>query len=258
MKKIQCLFQREFLTCVGGRGTEAVLRETVTQGCEGVLRGEGFATAKYDGTACMVKNDVLYKRYDAKAGKSPPAGAIPCCEPDPVTGHWPHWLPVGIGPEDKWMAAAWATSAPLRDGTYEFCGPHVQGNPYGADRDWFQPHGSIVLSDEHLPVRSFSRIRQFFAEATVPLEGLVFWRDDWSEPWCKIRRADFGLPWPSAPPWPTEFPPTIPAPPPDADKRDWRGIAAVVGRPYPAEAACLDHAPHQTCIHCRDMPPELD
>lgn len=81
MKKMPCLFQRTF----HGHDSATLLRE-VTPGCEWVLAGEGVASRKWDGTACMVKDGALYKRYDAKRGKTPPPGAIPCGDPDPVTG----------------------------------------------------------------------------------------------------------------------------------------------------------------------------
>jgi hypothetical protein len=93
MKKIPCLFQREFRPREGGRGVEAVLLETVTPGLEWVLAGEGIATRKWDGTACMVRDGALWRRYDAKRDKPAPSGGIPCDEPDEKTGHWPHWVP---------------------------------------------------------------------------------------------------------------------------------------------------------------------
>lgn len=51
-----------------------------------------IATQKYDGTACAIIDGQLYKRYDVKKGKNVPPFAIPCQDPDPVTGHWPHWV----------------------------------------------------------------------------------------------------------------------------------------------------------------------
>ncbi len=59
MKKMPCLFRRTF----HGHDSATLLRE-VTPGCEWVLAGEGIASRKWDGTACMVKDGVLYKRYD--------------------------------------------------------------------------------------------------------------------------------------------------------------------------------------------------
>ncbi len=82
MKKIPTLFVREFLD-----KHEFILKREVTPGLEWVLKGEGVATIKIDGSCTAIIGGVFYKRYDAKQGKTAPKGAIPCCEPDPVTGH---------------------------------------------------------------------------------------------------------------------------------------------------------------------------
>lgn len=87
------------------------------------------ATQKLDGTACAVINGQLYKRYDVKKGKTVPPFAIPCQDPDEITGHWPHWILCNHDdPADKWHFQAFdpVTDA---DGTYELIGPKVQGNP---------------------------------------------------------------------------------------------------------------------------------
>ena len=98
---------------------------------EWVLEGEGVATEKMDGSCCAIIGGVFYKCYDAKRGKTPPAGAIPCCEPDTVTGHWPHW--VKVNPDDRgdmWHMVAYQNSNGqfLSDGTYEVVGPHFRNS----------------------------------------------------------------------------------------------------------------------------------
>src|SRR5688572_17877855 len=130
MRKIPCLFERDFST--GGRRVLNVYHPDAMW----VAAGEGVATRKFDGTACLVRGGRLFKRYDAKNGKQPPPGFEPSQPaPDAVTGHWPGWLPVGDGPEDKWHREAWAPPAndpgryPIADWTYELCGPRVQSNP---------------------------------------------------------------------------------------------------------------------------------
>lgn len=188
MKKIPTLFEREFADhqVVG-------ISDKVTPGCEWVLEGEGEATEKVDGSCCAIIGGVFYKRYDAKKGRKVPIGAIPCIpEPDPVTGHWPHWLRVdGKKAEDKWFVRAWCnTTWANEDGTYEAVGPHFQKNPYGLDEDMLERHGRIKIKD--CP-RTFDGIRGWLA--THEVEGIVFWKD--GEPGCKIKRSDFGLPWPT-------------------------------------------------------------
>lgn len=184
MKKIPTLFEREF------RGRKVVgITDTVTPGLEWVLEGAGTATVKLDGSCCAIINGVLYKRYDAKKGKKPPANAIPCCDPDPVTGHWPHW--VLVDPDnaaDKWFARAYDNTPKLGDRTYEAIGPHFQGNPYGLSDDILEPHGVKKIQ---VP-RTFAGIRDYLEHHNI--EGIVFWKD--GRPQCKIKRSDFGFAWP--------------------------------------------------------------
>lgn len=188
MKKIPTLFERiyENHKVVG-------ITDKVTPGMEWVLDGEGDATVKVDGSCTAIIDGVFYKRYDAKKGKKPPAGAIPCCEPDPVTGHWPHWVKVDPNnPADKWYYAAYCKTMEYDDmspdGTYEAVGVHFQGNPYRLNADFLIPHGKEVVSVE----RSFNGIKSYLKEHEI--EGIVFWKD--GEPKCKIKRSDFGFEWP--------------------------------------------------------------
>ena len=195
MRKIPTLFQREF-----DEKHNATILQEVTPGFEWVLNGEGIATVKYDGACCAIIDGELYRRYDAKRGKQPPDGAIPCQpEPDPVTGHWPHWVKCeGGNGADKWFVEAYKNTlmhshagpaAPLADGTYEAIGPHFQSNPYQLMRDQLIRHGENVVSVED---RSFYGLKDYLSYNMI--EGIVFWRD--GEPQCKIKRKDYGLRWP--------------------------------------------------------------
>lgn len=153
---------------------------------------KGVATIKWDGACCAIIDGVFYKRYDAKRGKIPPSGAISCCEPDCVTGHHPYWVLVDENdPADKWFVAArMATEESLlRDGTYEAIGPHFQSNPYNRASDVLVRHGDTVVDVE----RNFQSVKAWL-ETHEGTEGLVFWLNE--EPVCKIRRKDFGYPWP--------------------------------------------------------------
>ena len=189
MKKIPTLFKREF---DGQHRKVGILRE-VTPGCEWVLEGEGEATEKVDGAACAIINGEFYKRYDYRPGRRRPRREmIPCQpEPDPYTGHWPHWLKVDPEhPDDKWFAAAYMNTPWVdKDGTYEAVGVHFQGNPYGLDEDFLEPHGRIKLRD--CP-RDYDGLREYLR--THEIEGVVFWKD--GAPRCKIKRTDFGFEWP--------------------------------------------------------------
>ena len=188
MKKMPTLFKREYKST---GGVLRVLRE-VTPGCEWVMEGEGVATEKVDGSCCALISGRFYKRYDAKRGRAAPRGGIPCQEaPDPITGHWPFWVPVNaLLPEDKWFSAAINNAHWVReDGTYEAVGPHFQGNPYGLDMDYLERHGRIKLAD--CP-RDYDGIREYLR--THEIEGVVFHRGNGDM--CKIKRSDFGFKWP--------------------------------------------------------------
>lgn len=187
MRKIPSLFLRDRM---GG----TIINE-VTPGCEWVQAGEGVATVKLDGTSCMVRGGRLFKRFDRKNGKPGPAGWEPCQDaPDEHTGHWPGWVLVGDDPGDRWHREACAEAETLPDGTYELLGPRVQGNPYRRDetsKHFLEPHGRVRFKDD--PPRTFVELAEWF-KTTEPVEGIV-----WHHPngrMVKIKRRDFGLPWP--------------------------------------------------------------
>jgi hypothetical protein len=183
MKKIISLFKRDY------EGTRLVFNE-VLSGAEWVINGEGSATVKIDGTSCLVRDGKLYKRYDAKKGKQPPAGFEPAQDPDPITGHHPGWLLVSdTDPSDRWHREAFAQHATLADGTYELIGEKVQGNPHGITGHALIRHGEWLFDNE--PPRTFDELKTWFA--TNMVEGIV-----WQHPsgaMVKIKRRDFGLPW---------------------------------------------------------------
>jgi hypothetical protein len=181
MQKIISLFQRNY---DGGR----LVRNEVTPGAEWVINGEGIATRKWDGTCCMIKNGELYKRYDAKKGKTPPEGFAPAQEPDPVTGHWPGWLKVGDGQEDKWFRMGYLNTVVTKDGTYELLGPKINGNREEFENHFLIPHGLTVL--EGVP-RNYEELKEWFVDAK--LEGIVWHHPDGRM--CKIKKKDFGYKW---------------------------------------------------------------
>ena len=181
MKKIISLFQRNY-------DGDRQVRNEVVPGAEWVVAGEGIATRKIDGTSCLVRDGKLYKRFDAKKGKTPPEGFEPTQpEPDPNTGHWPGWLLVGDGPEDRWHREASRLS--MVDGTYELCGPKVQRNTENLTVHRLIPHGADKLRDAP---RTFDALKVWLAENVM--EGIVWWHEDGRM--VKIKAKDFGLRWP--------------------------------------------------------------
>ena len=187
MKKIPTLFERIF-----ENNKKVGILPNVTTGMEWVLEGKGIATIKYDGSCCAIINGKFYKRYDAKHGKKAPKEAIPCCEPDPITRHHPHWVAVNRDePSDRWFCAAYdeTPKADLAEGTYEAIGVHFNGNKYNLDKDILVRHGENVVDVK----RTFEGIKKYLEEHDV--EGIVFWNE--GEPKCKIKRSDFGFCWPT-------------------------------------------------------------
>ena len=189
MQKIISLFQRNY-------DGDRLVRDEVVPGAEWVLSGEGVATRKYDGTCCMVKAGKLYKRYDCKKGKKPPEGFEPAQDPDPVTGHWPGWIEVSMTrPDDKYHCEAlidsttdYGMGSPLPDGTYELCGPKIQGNP-----DHFLTHVLLRHGRRQFPggdpPRTFAELKEWFRGKDI--EGIVWHHPDGRM--VKIKKKDFGL-----------------------------------------------------------------
>lgn len=177
MKKIPSLFVRDY------ESEGHPLTRNVTPGCEWVIAGEGVATRKWDGTCCMIRNRSFYKRYDVKKGRSVPSNFIPAQEPDPITGHWPGWLPVGFGPEDRYFREAYDASLP--DGTYELVGPKIGGNPEGYPVHTLIPHGKHEVDAP----RDFDGLKDWLS--TAGIEGVVWWHPDGRK--AKIKAKDFGI-----------------------------------------------------------------
>jgi len=195
MKKVISLFKRDY------EGNRQVYDEVV-EGAEWVIAGEGIATEKFDGIACMVRGGKLYKRYDRKRKKgkykSAPDGWEACQEPDDNTGHWPGWLPVGDGPEDQWHREGFegmmkrrtvlGVSGPLPDATYELVGPKIGVNAH------HQPDHTLWQHGTHWVVcpRTFDGIKEWFKVNIY--EGIVWHHPDGRM--VKIKRRDFGYNWP--------------------------------------------------------------
>ena len=110
----------------------------VTPGCEWVLADEGVPTRKYDGTCVMFDGARWWSRREVKPGKVPPSGFV-LVEADEVTGKSMGWEPIEQSGFAKWHALALADAIldqgyGLPAGTYELCGPKVNGNPRGLRR----------------------------------------------------------------------------------------------------------------------------
>lgn len=182
MKKIISLFKRDY------EGDRKVV-DAVTEGAEWVTNGEGYATRKWDGLAVMIDGDSVYIRYDAKKGRTPPVGFKPAQpEPDPVTLHWPGWVPLDNSRKAQITEALENSDMSSGDGTYELCGPKVGtrhgANPEQLDKHILVPHGKDVLSD--CP-RDYQGIMEYLRDKNI--EGIVFYHPNGNM--VKIKKADF-------------------------------------------------------------------
>lgn len=164
------------------------------------------ATVKYDGAATAIIDGKFYARFDAKPGRKIPEKAIPCDDqPDPITGHWPHWVLIENQPEYKWYRNAYDNylkNHELKDATYEAIGPHFQKNPQHLDEDALIEHGATVINAES----SLNDLNLFFITPLTKknlkrylyehpeMEGIVFYGKDGKR--AKLRQKDFKFKWP--------------------------------------------------------------
>ena len=181
MKKIPTMFKR---------GAFGKITNEITPGCEWVAAGEGVATHKLDGTCCMVRDGKIYKRREIQDKDTAPADFEPV-ERDQLTLKTVGWVPVNpTASEDKWIRDAFS-AVTLFDGTYEACGPKIQGNPECFEKHVAMRH-EILWSRPIDAPRDFAGLQRFFEdEAGRNMEGIVFCHPDGRM--AKIKAKDFGL-----------------------------------------------------------------
>jgi hypothetical protein len=136
MRKVPTLFMRDL------DDMRHVTRE-VNPAAAWVLDGEGVATRKYDGTCVMLdEHGQWWARREVKQGKSYPPGYREE-ETDPNTGKTVGWEPMAQSPFAK--AFRTVEAVPTNPGTYELCGPKVNGNPERLVHHLLIPHGQFRL-----------------------------------------------------------------------------------------------------------------
>ena len=224
MKKIPSIFVRDW------KGNRKLVTRERNHECDWVFDREGIPTQKWDGTCIMVRNHILYKRYDAKKNKKGNWKTIPekfelCGEPDKVTGHKVGWIPVKWETkkerkENCYFKMAWDLVDVVNtytkgifylnypnpkyvDGTYELVGITVNGNPENLNGLYFVKHGFDNLSSisgytydskARLNVENelnYNTIKDFLEHHII--EGIVWHHSDGRM--AKIKRTDFGLEW---------------------------------------------------------------
>lgn len=164
-----------------------------------VFAGEGRVTCMLDGTACLVRDGVFYKRRTIRPGHRPPKNfrRVDVSK----TGKLYGWVPVAIAPENKYHMEAWNRIVKDRvmpaDGTYELVGPFVKGNPHGFKEHALLRHGRTMLNPGIMEER-FKK--PLYATLKDDLEFFMWHGVVWHHPdeirMAKIKRTDFGYPWP--------------------------------------------------------------
>lgn len=180
MEKIATMYERD--ESLPGHPVKPELKRE----CAWVEAGEGIPTRKLDGTNVKIEQRQLYKRQKPKDRDYDRASYIPCDFNNP---------------QDKYLFEALPTSN-WEDGIYEVIGPKIQGNPEKTPAHIMYRvipiDPSLILRD--LPeFLNFDTIRNYLA--THPIEGIVFHHPDGRL--AKIKRRDFGLPWPATEPRPS-------------------------------------------------------
>lgn len=151
MKKIPTLYVRDWSTFA--------VTDEVTPGCEWVLAGVGRPTRKYDGTCVPLdENGKWWARREVKPDRTPPAN-FEAIEIDWQTGKTMGWEPIEQSPWVKaWQDTLehneyfWDEVITLEGeesdvGTYELCGPKVNGNPEGYEHHVMIRHSRVETVD---------------------------------------------------------------------------------------------------------------
>lgn len=179
MRKIPTLYQRN------PENLRELLPE-VHPDCEWVLAGEGIPTRKYDGTCVMFDGMSWWARREVRADAKPPAGWVQE-DHDPATGKSVGWEPIG----QFSFAKAFRTTdhEGLLAGTYELCGPKVNGNPEHFPIHTLVRHATaeVVKDPDDL---SLDGLRAWFQGPEWPgYEGIVWHHPDGRM--AKIKKRDF-------------------------------------------------------------------
>lgn len=189
MRKIPTLFLRD-------PKDRSRLLPTVTPGCEWVLQGEGQATRKYDGTCVKVdKSGAWWARREVKPGKEAPLNWV-LEQHDDVTGKGVGWEPIEQSSFYKVFCEAHTNWYGARGdvqpspGTYELCGPKINGNPEGFHEHILVPHGTTRIHDIFPEDLTFEGLRSLLTCGSYPSlhwEGIVWHHPDGRMAKLKVR-----------------------------------------------------------------------
>lgn len=181
MKKIPTMFLRDT------SGKRPVITPEWNPECLWVRDGEGIATRKWDGSACLIHNGKFYRRLEWDAQKGPPPSIWLHHDFNPAAQSGHGWIEVGEGPDDWMHRLVLDQASSLPPGTYELCGPKLNKNREQLNDYELKRHGDVEFN----VVRTFEGVHDFML--VYMIEGLVFHHPDGRM--AKIKRRDFALPW---------------------------------------------------------------
>lgn len=178
MRKIPTLYQRN-------PENPRELLPDVHPDCGWVLAGEGVPTRKYDGTCVMFDGMSWWARREVRADATPPTGWVRE-DHDPATGKSVGWEPIA----QSSFAKAFRTTdhEGFLAGTYELCGPKVNGNPEHFPVHTLVRHAAaeVVKVPDDL---SLDTLRAWFQGPDWPgYEGIVWHHPDGRM--AKIKKRD--------------------------------------------------------------------
>lgn len=187
-RKMTALFEIDRVKHVG--------TDVVNEKSAWVFTEPAVATVKRDGTGVLVTDsgEVLVRR-SVKKGKRVPEG-FRLAEVDAFTGHMFGVEPVAQSGFKAMMEEALPkTGQLLEPGTYELCGPKINGNPERLDAHVLIRHGAEVLPAVPdmrtvAPDDAFELLKVLFKDLQADgVEGVVWWGTD--DKRVKLRVKDF-------------------------------------------------------------------
>jgi hypothetical protein len=180
MRKIPTLFVRDW------DGDRRYVLPEVTPECQWVIDGEGTATRKYDGTCLKYAPDGWWARREVKENRTAPASFQPVAF-DSETGKTVGWMDANESGFMKYLAEALDNAVFLPYGTYELCGPKINGNPENYGQHVLVSHANAEIL--RAP-RSFDELRVWLHDHDY--EGIVWHHEDGRM--AKIKKRDFRAP----------------------------------------------------------------
>lgn len=197
MKKIPSVFMRKH------KSSEADVNR-INPECQWVFDRSVpiIVTVKRDGTAMLRKDGQWYQRRVVKIDvgtdmsmlqlpdRFQPAQTMPTYDQENYRYEFPGWVPLAEQFRDYMLEAG--VERIDEDGTYELCGPKINGNPERLEKHQLFKHGYEEIGISPLLERSAASFIEIVKLTRA--EGIVIYSAD--DCMAKIRRREFGFDWP--------------------------------------------------------------